>query len=34
MLYYDVEKDEFKAYEPATDEEQADACSVFILNFE
>lgn len=28
MLYYDIESEEFKAYEPASDKEQAQACSV------
>lgn len=28
MLYYDIETQTYKAYEPASDKEQAEACSV------
>lgn len=28
MLYYDIESEEYKAYEPSSDKEQAQACSV------
>lgn len=28
MLYYDIETETYKAFEPSSDKEQAQACSV------